>query len=186
MTAFEQEANTIWFDQLLEFIMIVLTIIPKPNIKLDRWLDGGQFMRSWLWDDVSGSFDTMTIPVISLVDIVAKRKRSILRRDSDDPSWERFAHNQVVLLTIYWAFLQSTPPNDARLLEVCQWDDHGATFLYNNTKKDPAILAPQDNMSMAYFLAWDSPRMQYLCKVILEVVVNGKRSLAAIARWQKG
>lgn len=35
---------------------------------------------------MSGSFDTMTIPVISLVDIVAKRKRSILRRDSDDPS----------------------------------------------------------------------------------------------------
>lgn len=66
---------------------------------------------------------------------------------------------------------------------AAKWDDGGATFLFNKTKRDPAVLPPQDNMAMSYFLAWDSPRLQYLCHIIRKVVINDKRRLAAIARW---
>lgn len=45
------------------------------------------------------------------------------------------------------------------------FDDNGATFYYMKTRKDPAVLPPSDAMGVAYYLAADSPKLQYLARL---------------------
>ncbi|KAK2742333.1 hypothetical protein FQN57_005421 [Myotisia sp. PD_48] len=71
---------------------------------------------------------------------------------------------------------------DIRAWEA-QFKDNGASFFFITTLADPSILLPQDNMSMAYYIAAQSPKLKYLSKVLLDTVLIKGERLIVFTRW---
>ncbi|PGG95128.1 hypothetical protein GX51_08320, partial [Blastomyces parvus] len=99
-------------------------------------------------------------------------------------AFRRLSHSSV---TPKMELFSRTRFEDNHAVHVRKWagryDDKGFTFFFTRTVQDPNVITPQDNISVACFLALDSPKLQYLCRKISEVVIDGKEILGIVLRW---
>lgn len=73
-----------------------------------------------------------------------------------------------------------------KVLDINRWGDyhdHGLTWFMTKAKHNYAMPTISNRASCAYYLANSSPKLRYLCKLLLAKVIDQKRRLLIFAEW---
>lgn len=69
-------------------------------------------------------------------------------------------------------------------LELAEKDgDYGASLFFRQTRPDANLLPPTTRLGMAYYIAQSSPKLRYLCKLILRHVYDKGEKMVVWYRW---
>jgi hypothetical protein len=70
--------------------------------------------------------------------------------------------------------------------QVRSWSnypDYGLTWFLQKTKRDYAMTIPRDRADCAVYLAMSTPKLRYLCRILLQKVVRGNKRLLIFTDW---